>query len=119
MPTATGHTQAIRASQVIGKGIHVASGEKVGTVVDILLAKANDRIIFAVVSVGGPVTTSENYFPLPWSVLDWRDELGGYSVDRTKDHIVSGQSYSMPELTEDDGKGPHKAACRHYSIIKD
>jgi sporulation protein YlmC with PRC-barrel domain len=49
MPTATGHTTAIRAKKVIGTAVKDTSGDKIGTVEDLVLDKQTNTILFAVV----------------------------------------------------------------------
>ena len=53
MPTTAGHTSAIRAKKVIGTSVKDMSGEKIGTVEDLVLDKSNNTILFAVVGFGG------------------------------------------------------------------
>ena len=119
MPTATGHTTAIRASAVIGADVYTPSGEKIGKVEDIILDKTTNRTMFAVVSCGGAVTTSDDYYPLPWSLLDYKEETAGYVVPFTKDQLVKGPSVSMSALTKNDGAAPRNATYGHYKIVKD
>ena len=119
MSKATGHTSAIRASEAIGADLYNSTGEKIGKIEDIILEKTSNRTMFAVVSVGGAVTTSDNYYALPWSVLDYADESGGYVVSCTKDQIVKGPAVSMIALTRKDGEAPRNAAYSHYQVAKD
>ena len=53
MPTASGHTSAIRATKVCGTPVHDSSGRKIGEVEDVVLDKLSNNILFAVVSFGG------------------------------------------------------------------
>ena len=119
MPTATGHTAAIRASKVIGTDVLNKAGENIGKVEDIVLDKNTSQIMFAVLSIGGAVTTSENFYPLPWAVLDYDKDAGGYLVPFTKDQIVKGPADSMSALMKDDGAGARTAAYGHYKVAKD
>ncbi len=119
MPTTTGHTVAIRASDVLGTDVYDASGEKIGRVEDIVLDKTTNRTMFAVVSVGGAVTTSDNNYPLPWSVLDFDEGKDGYVVPFTTDYIVKGPSGSIDALTKDDGGGSRSTAYSHYKVARD
>ena len=119
MTTETGHTIAIRAMEVIGTDVYDASGEKIGKVEDVMLDKMTSRIMFAVVSVGGAVTTSNNFFPMPWSVLDYQEQKAGYVVAQSRDHNSKGPSDTISALTKNDGAGPRKAAYDHYQVAKD
>jgi sporulation protein YlmC with PRC-barrel domain len=120
MPTATGHTKAIRASRVIGTKIYAQSGEGIGQVEDVVLDKTSKRIMFAVVSVGGVVTTSDSYFPVPWSMLDYNEEKEGYVMPCSKEELASGPNYSkLSEVTKDDAVGVRDQIRSHYNVMMD
>ena len=119
MPTISGHTTAIRASDVIGMDLYDTSGEKIGKVEDVVLDKTTNRTMFAVVSIGGAVTTSDNCYPMPWSLLEYAEAKRGYVVPYTKDQLAKGPSESMSALTKNDGAGPRDAAYGHYKIARD
>ena len=119
MPTASGHTTAIRASEVIGADVYAPSGDKIGKVEDIILDKTSNRTMFAVVSCGGAVTTSDNFYPLPWSLLEYNEEARGYVVPYTQEQLAKGPTNSMSVLTKNDGAAPRNAAHSHYKIAKD
>lgn len=120
MPTSTGHTKAICASQVIGADVYSQAGEKVGKLQDIVLDKTTSRIMLAVARVGGVVTTSESYHPLPWSALDYNEDKRGYVVPYTRDQLASGPSYGeLSEVTKGDGVAARDAAFIHYKAERD
>jgi sporulation protein YlmC with PRC-barrel domain len=119
MPTSSGQTAAICASDVIGTDVFQTSGEKIGHVEDIVLDKTTNRIMFAIVSFGGALTTSANYYPLPWSVLDYVGEAGGFVVPYTKEQIAGGPVNLISELVQNDGAGPRNAAYKHYKVAQD
>ena len=120
MPTASGHTTAIRATRTIGKDIFNAAGEKIGQVEDIILDKASNRIMFAVISCGGALTATDHFYSLPWSVLDYNEETGAYVVPYSSDQVTSGPAASMlSDLTKNDGLGPRAAVYRHYNLERD
>lgn len=113
MPTPSGHTTAIRASRVIGTSVHDASGDEIGKVEDVVLDKVSDRIMFAVISLGGALVATDNYYTLPWADLDFNQDLDGYLVPYSKDELAERPADPMlSELTKDDGAGPRAAASR-------
>jgi sporulation protein YlmC with PRC-barrel domain len=87
MTTATGHTRAILASKVKGTAVYNKSGDKVGTVEDIVLDKQSDRIMFAALGQGGVLGVGEKFFPVPWSMLDYSKEKDGYVIPVAQDVI--------------------------------
>lgn len=120
MTTATGHTKAICASRVGGTSVHDKSGEQIGVVEDVVLDKTSNRIMFALVRIGGVVTTADSYYPLPWAMLDFDEETGGYVVPCTRAKIADGPSYSKAsDLVENDGTGPRDAAYRYHNVAQD
>jgi sporulation protein YlmC with PRC-barrel domain len=102
MPTASGHTSAILASKVQGKAVYNALGEKIGHVEDIVLDKMSNSIEFAVLGSGGVLGMGEQFRPVPWSLLDYNPEKGGYIVPMTKDILEKGPSYRLEDLTKND-----------------
>ena len=104
MPTATGHTTAILASKVRGTPVYNSQDEQIGTVEDVVLDKCSNNIMFAVLGSGGVLGMGEKYRPIPWSILDYDQNMGGYVVSVTKDTLEKAPSYRMEDLTKDDGE---------------
>ncbi len=103
MPTVSGHTAAIRAKKVLGTKVTDPSGNKIGTIEDIILDKQSNNIMFAVVGFGGFLGMNEKYHPIPWSQLDFDPGENGYVVNYTKEQLQAAPSGSIEELTRDDG----------------
>ena len=103
MPTVSGHTSAIRAKKVLGTKVVDPTGNKIGTIEDIILDKQTNNIMFAVVGFGGFLGMNEKYHPIPWSSLDYDPDEDGYSVSYTKEQLQAAPSGSIDELTRDDG----------------
>jgi sporulation protein YlmC with PRC-barrel domain len=114
MPTATGHTSAIRAGKAIGTDVYDLSGKKIGEVKDIVLEKTSNNILFAVVSFGGVLGMGEKYHPVPWSELDYDPDRGGYTVSFTAEQLKSAPSDSIEVLTKGDGRTFRDRAFTHY-----
>src|SRR5512140_2592516 len=105
MPTPSGHTTAILASKVKGTPVYNTNGDKIGTVEDIVLDKMSNNIMFAVLGSGGVLGMGEKYQPIPWSVLEYNSEKGGYIVPLDKKMLDDAPAYRMEDLTRDDGNG--------------
>ena len=103
MPTATGHTKAIPASKVSGTAVYDTKGDKIGHVEDLILDKTTNNIMFAVVSFGGFLGIGEKYHSVPWSLLDYDKEKGGYVIPLSKETLKAAPSYSMSDFVKDDG----------------
>jgi len=103
MATATGHTNAILASRVTGTKVRDESGRDVGEVKDVVLDKTSNNIMFAVVSFGGFLGIGEKYHSIPWSLLDYSKDEGGYVVALSKETLKAAPHYDMNDFTKGDG----------------
>ena len=118
MTTATGHTQAIRASRVIGTEVKDTSGNSIGKIEDVVLDKTDNSIMFAVVGFGGFLGIGEKFHPLPWSVLDFDPEHQAYVVPYTKEQLKAAPSDTITELTREDGYAQRDRAYDYYQVPK-
>lgn len=114
MPTATGHTAAIRAKKVNGTNVTDRSGKKIGEIEDIVLDKLSNNIMFAIVSFGGWLGVAEKYHPVPWSSLDYDKTQESYVVDFTKEQIEGAPAATIDELIRDDGQMYRGQAFDYY-----
>ena len=114
MPTATGHTSAIRASKVIGTSVYNGAGHKIGKVEDVVLDKQSNTIMFAVVGFGGFLGMNEKYHPLPWSTLDYQKGKDGYVVNLSKEQLEAAPADAIDQLTSNDGEGLRDKVYDYY-----
>lgn len=116
MTTASGHTEAIRATRVIGTDVYNTMGEKIGTIEDVMLDKLDNGIMFAVVGFGGFLGIGEKYHAVPWSSLDYEPSRGGYVVPFSKDQLEAAPAHSIEELTGQDGEKVRDASYAYYKV---
>lgn len=114
MPTASGHTTAIRAKKVIGTPVKDPTGNKIGEIEDVVLDKTSNNIMFAAVSFGGLLGVNEKYHPIPWSLLKYDENEDGYVVNLTKEQLQSAPADSIGELTKNDGLAYRDRAFDYY-----
>jgi sporulation protein YlmC with PRC-barrel domain len=119
MPTSSGHTKAILASKVKGTNVYNTNGDKIGHVEDVVLDKTTDHIMFAALGFGGVLGMGEKYAPVPWSMLDYQPDKGGYVVPMTEDIIKKAPAYDLSDLTKSDGAfGDIRATSYDYYNVK-
>ncbi len=120
MPTLSGHTTAIRASKVQGTTVYNTAGDKIGHVEDIILDKESDRIMYAALGFGGVLGMGEKYAPVPWSMLDYSDDKGGYVVPLSEASIKDAPAYSMSDLVKNDGTATiRERSYDYYKVPRD
>ena len=118
MPTTSGHTKAILASKVKGTSVYNTTGDKIGHVEDVVLDKLSDHIMFAALGFGGVLGMGEKYAPVPWSMLDYQPDKGGYVVPLSEDIIKKAPAYDLDDLTKDDGQ-IRAASYSYYKVPRD
>jgi len=121
MPTSSGHTSAILASKVKGTSVYNTAGDKIGHVEDIVLDKKSDSIMFAALGFGGLLGMGEKYAPVPWSLLDYSPDKGGYVVPMSEDIIKKAPAYSLSDLTKSDGEFAdiREKSYTYYNVPRD
>jgi sporulation protein YlmC with PRC-barrel domain len=103
MTTPSGHTTAIRATKVCGTDVYNETGDKIGTVEDIILDKQSNQIMFAALGFGGFLGMGEKYYPVPWSMLNYQEDVGGYVLPLRKESLEKAPAYDLKDLTRHDG----------------
>ena len=91
----------ISADRVEGTAVYNTEGDKLGHVEDVMLHKLSGRVAYAVVSCGGFLGVGEKYLPVPWSVLSYSEEKGGYVVPASRSTLEEAPSFS-PDMRADD-----------------
>ena len=121
MTTPSGHTTAILASRVKGTSVYNSAGEKIGHVEDVILDKQSSRIMFAALGFGGFLGMGENFHPIPWSMLTYNKDKGGYVVPMTKEVLKNAPVSDLTDLTKNDGKygDMREKSYEYYKVAKD
>jgi hypothetical protein len=78
----------IAADRVEGTAVYNRKGDKLGAIETVMLDKYSGRVAYAVMSFGGFLGIGNRQHPLPWSVLDYDPEKGGYVVDLDRDQLM-------------------------------
>lgn len=91
--------ELIAAEKVTGTTVYNSAGDNLGTIHDLMIDKRGGRVAYAVMSFGGFLGIGEKYHPLPWNVLTYDEDKGGYNIDLTSDQLRSAPSYSRDEMT--------------------
>ena len=73
--------------------------------IDDLVIGADGRITHAVLGFGGFLGIGERYHAMPWSMLDYDKERGGYVVSLSKEVLEKAPSYELNALLKQDGAG--------------
>jgi len=95
---ATDETSDLIASdKVEGTAVYNAAGDRLGTVYNFMVGKRSGKVAYAVMSFGGFLGLGESYHPLPWEVLTYDTQKGGYVVNLSREQLEGAPRYSASE----------------------
>jgi PRC-barrel domain len=72
----------ISAVKVEGTNVYSTLGDTLGAIHDLMIDKATGKVAYALMSFGGFLGIGNRYHPLPWSLLKYDTNLGGYEPPR-------------------------------------
>jgi sporulation protein YlmC with PRC-barrel domain len=84
----------IGSDKVEGTAVYGSDNKKIGSIERVMLDKISGKVAYAVLSFGGFMGIGEDYYPVPWSMLEYDTHLGGYRVSLTKDQLDRAPKYS-------------------------
>ena len=87
----------IASDRVEGTAVLNRDGEKLGKIERFMVDKRSGQAEYAIMSFGGLFGMGHDHHPLPWDVLDYDPDQGGYVVDLDKDKLKSGPSFKAGE----------------------
>src|SRR5689334_13555941 len=71
----------IASDKVEGTAVYGADREKIGRIDTVMIDKLSGKVAYAVLSFGGFLGLGTEHYPLPWSMLKYDEDLGGYLVN--------------------------------------
>ena len=87
----------IASDKVEGTPVYRSNGDKVGKIERAMIDKLSGKVAYAVMSFGGFLGMGEDYYPLPWSLLKYNENLGGYEVNVSDQQLKGAPHYSRAE----------------------
>ena len=87
-------TSLIGSDKVEGTAVYGPDREKIGSIERVMIDKMSGKVAYAVLSFGGFLGMGEDYYPVPWSTLDYDTSLGGYRVNFTRDQLDRAPKYT-------------------------
>lgn len=116
--TTSGHSAAIGAKKVIGTHVKNASGEKLGSIEDVILDKLSNNIMFAVCGFGGFLGMGERHHAIPWRLLKYDKSHDEYVVNLTAAQLKAAPAETIEELMKGDATACRDRAYEYYKEPK-
>jgi sporulation protein YlmC with PRC-barrel domain len=84
----------ISSEKVEGTAVYNPDGNKLGSIDDLMIDKWSGQVRYAVLEFGGFLGVGTDRYPLPWNVLKYSKEYGGYVVPLPKSILEKAPKYS-------------------------
>lgn len=85
----------IASDRVEGTAVYNPAGDRLGSISRIMIGKRDGQVECAVLSFGGFLGVGNEHYPLPWQMLRYDLEKGGYVVDISKEQLKNAPSYDL------------------------
>ena len=105
----------IASNKVEGTTVYNAQREKLGSIYNFMVEKRSGKVEYSVLQFGGLFGLGSDYYPLPWDVLTYDTDQGGYVVNLDKSVLEQAPRYagdSEPAFDRDYGREVYG----HYGV---
>ena len=109
----SGH-KLILGSRVESTPVFNKDGERIGHIDDLSIERVSGKVAYAIMSFGGFLGIGERFHPIPWSLLDYDVERGGYTVPLDKADLKNAPHYDREELIALGGPSHQRYGERIY-----
>lgn len=83
----------IGSDRVEGTSVHDPSGKQIGTIKRLIIDKVSGRVAYAVMQFGGFLGMGGDETPVPWHVLDYDRNVGGFRTNITEEQLRGAPSF--------------------------
>jgi len=104
----------ISSDKVDGTVVYNRAGERLGTIRNFMVDKRSGKAQYAVLQFGGLFGIGSDYYPIPWEMLDYDVNQGGYVVNIEKSQIEGAPRYSAESTVFDRTYG--ESVYGHYGL---
>lgn len=113
---AENHHDLIASDRVEGTTVYNRQGDKLGHISNFMVDKRSGQVRYAVLSFGGFLGMGNDHYPLPWSMLSYDTDKGGYVVDLAKETLDDAPRHLPDERPDyDDAYG--RSVFQYYGLI--
>lgn len=100
----------IASNKVEGTAVYSRDGQRLGSIYNFMVDKVSGQVEYAVMAYGGFLGMGQRYYPLPWRVLTYQTDAGGYVIDMRARDFEDAPSFGRddePEFDREYGRRVH------------
>jgi sporulation protein YlmC with PRC-barrel domain len=90
----------IASDKVEGTSVYGPDGDKIGSIENVMIEKRSGQVAYAVLSFGGFLGMGTDHYPLPWSMLKYDEDKGGYLANITREQLENAPRYADEDSWE-------------------
>lgn len=115
MNSASTPSSVIASDRVAGTAVFNAAGDSLGSIDHLVIEKRSGIVRYAVLEFGSIFGIGAEHYPLPWSMLKYDTDKGGYVVPLEKEQLSDAPRYQrdMPPVY-DEAYG--RSVYEHYGM---
>ncbi|MEO8923041.1 MAG: PRC-barrel domain-containing protein [Caldimonas sp.] len=92
----------ISSEKVEGTNVYNNSGDKLGSIDDLMIDKRSGQVRYAVMEFGGFLGIDTDRYPIPWNMLKYDTSREGYVVPLDKARLEKAPKYQYQDVPEFD-----------------
>lgn len=105
----------ISSDKVEGTDVYSNSNEKIGSIKYLMIDKISGLVSYAVLSFGGFLGIGDDHYPLPWKILKYDTELGGYKTGISANRLKGAPKYGADSIWDWSDPAQGKMVDDHYA----
>ena len=80
-----------------------------------MIEKKRGKVAYAILSFGGVLGLGKDYYPVPWDLLSYNENLGGYEVDISDADLKNAPKF-CEENWDDGDRNKEMALFDYYGV---
>ncbi len=91
----------IAGSRVEGQPVFSKTGDKLGKIADLMIDKTSGKTAYALMSFDGFLGIGQQFFPVPWALLDYDSKKHGFVVPLSREVVEAGHHVGDKEVEDE------------------
>src|SRR3954466_6495445 len=107
----------IGSDKVDGTAVYGSDQKRIGSIQRVMIDKISGKVAYAVMSFGGFLGVGEDYYPLPWSLLNYNTKLDGYEVNVSDQQLKGAPKYSKAQSWDWGSRANDQMIYDYYQVM--
>ena len=104
----------IGSDKVEDTEVYRSNGDRIGTIERVMIDKVSGQAAYAVMSFGGFLGIGNDYYPVPWPLLTYNEDLGGYEVNISEAQLKGAPKFTKNQAWDYEDRAKENALYTYY-----